>query len=381
MNKWHSAIKGCRRSVFVYAYINLNVGDDLFLHKLVSSYPDIRFVMIARKPYKEMFSGYRNVTVFEEDAFLLSLCKKLRIDDRLRWRIPHECDYAVYIGGSIFKEYSEWTDQHQWYRELFDNDKLYFLGCSWGPCRTKRFEEDMTAVLSGMKDVCFRDRYSYNTFHQLPNVRYAPDILFDLSWPQYDGLEEKKQVLISVVNCRAENVGLAEYASDYNGFIGRLADRFAGRGYKVVLCSFCEKEGDLAAAEEIRAGLSPQTQKSTSIVNYCGTNLDRILELIAESEYVVATRFHAMILGILAKKKVLPLIYHQKLRHVLEDLSFRGAYFDVTELPQDHCEIIEKITCGINDSDRARLARSAAGHFDRLDEILKYEKTAKKKSS
>lgn len=355
----------------MYAYTNLNVGDDLFIHKLVSSYPDIRFVLTAQKPYKEMFSGYRNVTVYEEESFPLNFFKKHRIDDRLRWRISHECDYAVYIGGSIFKEYSEWKDQPQWYRELFDNDRLYFMGCSWSPFRTKRFEKEMRDVFSEMKDVCFRDLHSYNTFSSLPNVRYAPDILFDSSWPQFDGLEEKKQVLVSVVNCREENVGLAEYASAYNGFIGRLAEQFAGRGYNVILCSFCEKEGDLAAAEEIRNSLSPEVRKSTSVANYCGTNLEEIVRLVAQSEYVVATRFHAMILGLRAKKKVLPLIYHPKMRHVLEDLDFQGAYFDIEELPHDHSEIIDEISYGIDDSDRVRLARLAAGHFDLLNEILK----------
>lgn len=364
-------MSGCRHSVFVYAYTNLNVGDDLFLHKLFSSYPDIRFVMMVQKPYKEMFSGYRNVTVYEEEAFPLKLAKKLRIDERIRWRISHECDYAVLIGGSVFKEDSKWENQHLWYRELFDHDRLFFLGCSWGPCRTKRFEEDMTAVFSGIKDICFRDRYSCNTFSHLPNVRYAPDILFGLDWSPYGGIKEEKQVLISVINCRSESADLAAYAEAYNEFIGQMTARFAGLGYQVVLCSFCENQGDLMAAEEIRNSLSPEVRKNTSLANYCGTNLEQILRLVAESEYVVATRFHAMILGLLAKKKVLPLIYHPKLRHVLEDLSFRGAYFDVTELPHDHSRIIEEITYGIHDSERARLARLAAGHFELLNGILK----------
>ena len=371
LNKWHTAIKGFRQSVFVYAYTNLNVGDDLFIHKLVSSYPDTRFVLMVKRPYREMFSKYRNVTVYEEETFPLSLCKKLRIDDRIRWRISHECDYAVLIGGSVFKEDRKWENQHLWYRDLFDHDKLYFLGCSWGPCRTKGFEEDMAAVFSGVKDVCFRDRGSYDTFARLPNVRYAPDILFGLDWSPYVSIQEEKQVLMSVINCRSESAELAEYASAYNGFIGQLATHFTGLGYHVVLCSFCEGQGDLAAAEEIRSGLSAQVQRNTSIANYCGTNPEQILQLIAASEYVVATRFHAMILGMVAGKKVLPVIYHVKLRNVLADLSFRGAYCDIQQLPQDPSEIIAGITRGSSDDDRKRLAELAAGHFDKLDQVLK----------
>ena len=194
MNKLHTALKRCRCSVCLYAFMDLNVGDDLFVHRLISMYPDIRFVVVARKPYREMLAGYPNVTVFETDAFPLNVCRKLRIQEQIRWRITHECDYAVYIGGSIFIEYSDWENQHLWYRDLFANDKLYLVGCNWGPCRTAQFEQNMRTVFSGMKDICFRDRYSYDTFSDLPNVRYAPDIMFGMDWSAYAGIREKKQV-------------------------------------------------------------------------------------------------------------------------------------------------------------------------------------------
>lgn len=371
LNKLHTALKGYKRSVFVYAFIDLNVGDDLFIHKLVSSYPNVHFVMIARKPYKAMFAKYPNVTVFETDASFLKLCKKLRIDDRIRWRISHECDYAVYVGGSIFIEYSDWENQHLWYRDLFDNERLYIIGCNWGPCKTKQFEENMRSVFSNIKDICFRDQYSYNTFSSLPNVRYAPDIMFGQNWTAFADVEERKQVLISVVNCRSRSVKLADYTADYHRFLGNLTERFVDLGYQVVFCSFWEKNGDLAAAEEIRESLLTHVREHTVIENYCGTNLDHILKLVAESEYVVATRFHAMILGLSAKKKVLPLIYNLKTRTVLDDLSFQGAYYEITQLPEDCAGVIDRITRGISDSDRERLARLSAGHFDRVNEILK----------
>lgn len=368
MNKLHTALKRCKCSVCLYAFLDLNVGDDLFVHKLISMYPDIRFVLVARKPYREMLAGYPNVTVFETDAFPMNVCRKLRIHEQLRWRITHECDYAVYIGGSIFIEYSDWENQHLWYRDLFANDKLYLVGCNWGPCRTAQFEQNMRTVFSGMKDICFRDRYSYDTFSDLPNVRYAPDIMFGMDWSAYAGIREKKQVLISVVDCCSRSVKLAAYKEDYVRFIGGLTDRFVELGYHVVFCSFWERNGDLAAAREIRESLSPQVSANTSVANYCGTNLDEILRLIAESEYVVATRFHAMILGLSARKKVLPLIYNLKTSSVLDDLSFRGAYYDIRQLPRDCSDVIGQITYGISDAEREHLARQSWAHFDRIND-------------
>lgn len=370
LNKLHTALKRCKCSVYLHAFTDVNVGDDLFIHKLVSSYPDVHFVLIARKPYQKMYAGYPNLTVWEVDSFPLNMCRSLGIDKQLRWHIAHDCDYGVYIGGSIFIEYSDWKDQHIWYRELYDNDRLYILGCNWGPHKTEQFKENMTAVFSGMKDICFRDQYSYRTFSHLPNVRYAPDILFGMDWSAYASLPEKKQVLISVVDCRSKSVGLPEYASDYHRFMGTLAERFVDLGYQVVFCPFWERNGDLPAAREICGALPAHVQSSTSIVSYHGTNPEQILGLIAESEYVIATRFHAMILGLAAGKKVLPIIYNLKLRTVLEDLSFQGAYYDIQQLPQDCTGLVNKITRGISDSERQRLARLSAVHFDRLNEVL-----------
>ena len=370
LNKLHTAIRQAKCSVYLHAFLDVNVGDDLFVHKVVSSYPDVHFILIARKPYRKMLAKYPNVTVWETDAFPLNLCRKLRMDKPVRWRIAHDCDYGVYIGGSIFIEYSDWEDQHIWYKELFDNDRLYIMGCNWGPYRTEQFKDNMTAVLSGIQDICFRDKYSYNTFSHLHNVRYAPDILFGMDWSPYARIEEKKQVLISVVNCRSRSVNLGEYTSDYNRFMGDLATYFVSMGYHAVFCAFWERNGDLAAAEEIREDLPPQVRKDTSIETYRGTNPEQILELVAESEYIIATRFHAMILGLSAGKKVLPVIYNQKLRTVLEDLSFQGAYCEITHLPEDASEVIHKITRGISDSDREQLALLSSGHFDRLNEVL-----------
>ena len=96
--------------------------------------------------------------------------------------------------------------------------------------------------------------------------------------------------------------------------------------------------------------------------------MEQILELIAESEYMVATRFHAMILGLGAGKKVLPLIYHIKLRNVLADLSFRSTYYDIRQLPADTAGVIDTIGFGITDGEREDLARRSAAHFDAFNQ-------------
>lgn len=51
-------------------------------------------------------------------------------------------------------------------------------------------------------------------------------------------------------------------------------------------------------------------------------NDHEILSEISASEYVIALRFHATVLGLAAGCKVLPLLYSNKTRHVFEDLEY-----------------------------------------------------------
>lgn len=50
--------------------------------------------------------------------------------------------------------------------------------------------------------------------------------------------------------------------------------------------------------------------------------MDEVLRELAASEIVVGTRFHATILGLVAGARVLPIMYSDKTKHVLEDIHF-----------------------------------------------------------
>ncbi|MEI3326743.1 MAG: polysaccharide pyruvyl transferase family protein [Thomasclavelia sp.] len=54
---------------------------------------------------------------------------------------------------------------------------------------------------------------------------------------------------------------------------------------------------------------------------YTDTDLEGILNCIGSAEIVIATRFHAMILGWCMGKKTLPIVYSSKMTHVLEEFE------------------------------------------------------------
>lgn len=94
--------------------------------------------------------------------------------------------------------------------------------------------------------------------------------------------------------------------------------------YEVDLISFCDKEGDDKGIRKILTCLSDEHHKcSIGVYRYNG-DIEKILGLFARAEYIVASRFHAMIIGMLYGKPIFPICYGAKMIHYLEDIGFTG---------------------------------------------------------
>ena len=84
--------------------------------------------------------------------------------------------------------------------------------------------------------------------------------------------------------------------------------------------SFCEGYGDNEITDELYDSLTEK--KNVERLFYNGDNLARILNSIAKSEYMIATRFHAIILGLVYNLKVLPISYSIKTENMLKSLGY-----------------------------------------------------------
>ena len=113
-----------------------------------------------------------------------------------------------------------------------------------------------------------------------------------------------------------------------------------------------------------------QDDPRVKILSYDGTNVEKMTEAIAESEYVIATRFHAAILALAAGRPVFPIVYSDKTIHVLEDIGFQGNYADLRRMEPisymfSRANLDSPQIISINS-----LAEKAQGHFAKLDDFL-----------
>jgi colanic acid/amylovoran biosynthesis protein len=215
-------------------------------------------------------------------------------------------------------------------------------------------------IFTRAKSVCFRDSYSYGLFDKLDNVSYAPDVVFSLN---YQPKESDKKVVYSIIDLGSRK-GLSQYKEQYEKMIIDSIKHYQKEDYEIVLMSFCTKEGDMNAINSIINKLD--NTNNISIYEYDG-NMNEALDVLATSEIIYASRFHATILGLLFKKKLLPIVYSDKTLNVLSDMNYSNQLVDIRKLETYNINY-ESIKRPIVNIDELKLKSNE--QFKDLDKIL-----------
>ncbi|MDT3425167.1 colanic acid/amylovoran biosynthesis protein [Paenibacillus forsythiae] len=368
------------KSIMIHAYTKLNLGDDLFIKVLCERYPDTRFILPARKEYKQCLAQLPNLTVYPIESIWVRGVRKLLkkwndvdFQKLLLKRLALRCDGVVQIGGSMYMQGEGWKRDYAWKLDVFDTSKpFYVLGANFGPYTDDQFYQKYRELFSTYTDICFRDEYSHELYKDLGNVRLAPDIIFQ--HPQQDHPGTGKPVVFSVIKPSARD-SLKGLDTMYYNKIKDIAVAFIQEGHEVKLMSFCEYEGDEEAARAILS-LIPQQYADRVSLYFYKTNLEEAVSLLASSSMIIATRFHAMILGWVFGKPVFPIAYSDKTIHVMNDAHFTGTYADLKTMESLEPESVVR-SFDTNRLNVTVLARQAEKHFEKLDNYLGKSKNAK----
>lgn len=342
-----------KKKVYVKGYFFNNFGDDLFLYILTTRYPEVDFYVFLNKKRYGHFRKLKNLHIIDSSNRInnkfFNYYKKTGKQNILsRW-----CDYSIMIGGSIFAEKYTGIDE---LRKIYENHQYYILGANIGPYNHEEYLDCIKEIITRSPDICVRDKKSYELIKDIPNSRYGGDIAFSL--PIKNKIEEYKKIFISVMDLETK-VFSSEQQQYYENVINSFIKDYHAKGYEIVVASFCERERDNLMVQKIK--------QRFSFVNelYYKENLFTIIEQIQNSEIVLATRFHAMVLGFLFAKKVVPIIYNSKMVNLLEDIQFKNEIYDIINMRKKAGLGIEYI-----DVDISEQINTAENHFKMLDGIL-----------
>lgn len=314
------------KNCFIGFYDNLNLGDDLFIKTFCLRYPKTNFKICVNKSYKDVFNDIPNLKKIYYSNILLKannfLKSRYSLDLKLRKNLKFikKSDAYFKIGGSIFieKDFNNYVDLRD---EFLTNPNTYVLSSNFGPCKTDDYYNFFNYVFSHLKDVCFRDKYSNKLFK---NSRYASDIIFSLKHKTTNG----NKVVISVMDLGSRK-NLSQYEVDYNKKIISLVDHFTNKNTEVVLMSFCTKEKDNIAVDKI---YNEVKDKSKVIKYYYDGNINLALDILSSSKIIIGTRFHSIVLGLLFNKVVVPIIYTDKTKNMLDDIKFKGTVIEIENI-------------------------------------------------
>lgn len=358
--------------IFIYAYTQKNLGDDLFIKILCERYPKDTFYIVCNTNKKTPLKNIPNLVIFPGFTYLSSILKrilpKFNLTNNFKVFISKKCDAIVHIGGSIFIEPINLDRSiHEYRNRLIKNKPFFILGSNFGPYEDKKYYEGFKFIFEKVTDICFRDNYSYNLFSELDNVRQASDVILSYSLNDIK-ISEEKIVLISVIDL-SKRKDLKNYKTEYEKKILELCRFYSKKKYKTILMSFCGQEGDEKAINRIINLMSKEEQKTVERYFY-KDDIKEAMNILSSSKHIIATRFHSMIIGWLMKKKVYPVIYSDKSLTVMRDVGFSDQYANINDIESLSVESVFEYLESTSPLDVQKEIQSAENQFEKLDNLL-----------
>ena len=338
--------------IYVDAYLAKNLGDDLFVDILTNRYPNHNFFAIS-----ECEKGYnkKNFKVYSNKYFFKFL-KKFQLEKYLANRY----DNIITIGGSMFRENNDNDRDFS-----LGKNKRYIIGVNFGPYKTEKYYQNIHNMMSKLEDVCFRDKYSYNLFKDLPNARCASDIIFSMDTSNIK-ITNRKRAIISIISPK-DKID-EKYQEKYENKIIELIKFLDNKEYEICLMSFCKFENDEQEIENIINKL-PKTYRD-KVEKYCyNGNIEQALNTLGDCQLIVGGRFHANIIGLVLGKSILPVLYSDKTLHVLQDMEINVPIIDIRKL--DEFDVKSLTDEQLNTHfDVEKQKKDAQRHFEKLDILL-----------
>ena len=363
------------KRVLLRGYFGVNLGDDLFFRVIAMRYPNVRFyIATTRCDYRDLLRDLPNVKVIDFFKIAKLTSKKIYTLPKIYSRLNiKRFDAVVCVGGSLFidrinppvwhrKAIERYSFLCDWEYAKAANVPYFVLGANWGPCYNDYFYNHFNKAFDSLTDLYFRDRASYDLFSQKPMVRCGGDILMGnpLVKKFAAGIEKKKQVAISVIDPGKKNDINPEC---YYRNMADLCRDYSAEGYAVKLLSFCKDEGDEDACLQV---LKYAGENAAEPVYYQG-NCQEILRVIAESELIIATRFHATVLGWTLGVPVYTVAYSNKALNLMTDCGTEGSCVSLEKMESLNIKTVKECAT-LPDAD---LFSGAEIAFERLDKLLR----------
>lgn len=370
-----------KKKMYLFACIEKNIGDDLFIYLISKRYPDTKFIISSDAKYLEI-NGLKNLEYsnalkgwlkFANNGSRSKIKRTIAMFLRKLYRIRLKKMDSIYIVGNAFKNMNyKGKYQIDWLKRRVNlSNKFYLISTNYGPTNCDDWKNACYSVFAKMTDVCFRDINSFEIFENLPNVRYAPDAVLSLDIPNISTNNSIKDeyIIISTIDCtmKERSNRLKKCADEYEYKMTYLINKFNEEGTNVILLNSNTTQDD-PASKRILARC--KNKKKNLIYNYDG-NIENLLGLYENARGIIATRLHTIILGWLYDIPVIPIVYDIKVKNLLKSYGFKGLSKDIDDLNEIDFRLIYREIKNYSFKLSERILSDAQKQFEKIDILLK----------
>ena len=290
-------------------YFDRNFGDDMMMKLVVHRLPEITFLV--------------NETV---DTPLLSEANVIAKPYEVCRRFPR---LVVTGSGFMINTKAAFQTELLWFLKGHHPGD-YCLGCNMEPLDSpvKRFL--IRQKLNKFKLITCRDRASCRWLLQnthKPEIVCLPDILFSLPEEWLPRRDDPNMLGISLMHRIGDSGDCPYYRS-----MAEAADEWIRKtGKGVLLMAFdTGKEDDLFACRAVQARMEFPDRVQIA-AHRDGTEIPAAF---ARCEKIIGARFHAMVLALRMGIPFFPVIFREKMRNLICDLSYPIAGCDIGRIDQ-----------------------------------------------
>lgn len=332
-------------------YGTRNTGDDAMLlgllYGLRERQPEVPIAVVAKSVELPVSMQGLGVQAVEPRAVSL-------------WRAIRSANGIILGGGTHFHDDYSVARYFRHFRYMLRylavfllarllKKRVYLLGMGFGPFRFP-ITKILTRISLVLADsVSVRDSASYHrvakwkSSNLVQTIDLAALLCREISHECVTSVKSESQKLrlgISVISIA--NIPGYDHCADtvFQSMVGdaiRTAlDTYSDLNVSIfVFRGHWPREADVEVSETLKAALSDSSDR-VELVLYCNDSL-QTLQRIADCDFFIATRYHAMLLAYLAQRPLLCIAYHDKCRDLAETIG----------LPEEACLGIQDILQGM----------------------------------
>jgi colanic acid/amylovoran biosynthesis protein len=354
--------------ILLSAYLDHNLGDDLFVDYFCKKYADHEVLLI-----------YDQETALNPQLERNHNLRKIGLKAAVK-TMPR-VDAFVMIGGSIFQDIAEFH-RYDVRRNILVTlarlcgARVYVMGSNIGPIYSKRASRTFKYLFFLTSGISVRDTASMELLKAWkcrPNYVLAPDLIFSYPYVPRRAAKRSAVLGVSVINIKSDSAETGAYLRK----LAEIVDRYLGDQADGIVRLFGFNGGagnDGTAIQRLLALTDARSRDRIETHQYGpAAGFEAFLDCFAECDFHICTRFHSLVLSLMYRIPYLPIAYSDKTTNLLHDIGFSAKSVDYAAMAGlDAAEVVAEIRrrTGERLPDTDELAKRSVIHFAALDEYI-----------